>query len=73
MKETTKTVNEKRNAVLLMTGHTLTLLINNEPVAGCTATKRSVANLKKYITVRKGTLNFTEDNMKTFPWLRELV
>jgi hypothetical protein len=71
--QTMKAQTIRRNATLLMTGHTLTLLIDGQPVAGCVATKRSVDALKNYIRVRKDTLTFTDDNVTLFPWLREVM
>lgn len=62
----------KRNALLLLTGHSLTLLIENNVVAGG-RNRKSVNALKRYITARKGTLTFTEDNVRTFPWLRDVI
>lgn len=66
-------VQDPRLAVLLMTGHSLTLLIDGDAVAGGRPNKRSVANLKRYIAARRGTIRFSEDNMNTFPWLRDLI
>jgi hypothetical protein len=63
----------KTSAVLLMTGHTLTLLFNGQPVAGCVPDKRSIANLKGYIAARRGEIEFSNDNMISFPWLRDLM
>jgi len=64
-----------------MTGHSLTLLVGNEPVnflladygAGRPGPKRQVALLKDYIRRRRDTLQFTPNNIKTFPWLREVL
>ncbi len=63
----------RKSATLLMTGHTLTLFINDIAVAGCDGNKRNVDALKQYIAHRRGTLTFRPDNITTFPWLADYI
>lgn len=56
-----------------MTGHTLTLLVANNPVLSSGANKRDLEIFKRFIMVNRMRLEFTEDNMITFPWLRDIV